>query len=183
MRCPCVAHALAVALLTTKRHIAPQLLGKLKTFTETMTSSEEKDANESVAGCKDSLLKSNGSSGPKQRSRFDNFENKERVMCSVVVLTVNSVMHVVSVSACNLPEDLARRYLDGRLGVFLPTVLAELSTEGFVLITATQFQANMVYTLNRTPGVLPAPPRMPRKPPAHRKPPAPPFKSEAVTVL
>jgi len=181
---PCVAHALAVALLTTKRRIAPQLLGKLKAFTETMTSSEEKDAAESVAGGAGPNavhpLKSNGSSGRKQLSRF---EYKERVTSSAVVLTVNSVMHVVGVSACNLPQDLVRRYLDGRLGVFLPTVLAELSTEGFVLITATQFQANMVYTLNRTPGVLPAPPRMPRKPPAHRKPPAPPFKSETVTVL
>ena len=81
-----------------------------------MTGGDEKVEATGVGGMSPDVphARSDGLMGPKQLSRF---EKKEGLMNSVVVLTVNATMHVVGVSACNLSEDLSRRYLDARLGV------------------------------------------------------------------
>ena len=181
-----------------------QVLAKLKDFTEMMTGDDQKVEATAVGGMSPDVphARSDGLMGPKQLSRF---EKKEGLMNSVVVLTVNATMHVVGVSACNLSEDLSRRYLDARLGVFLPTLLAELNGQGYVVGSTTQFQNMMVYTLSRSSaGGFSTPPqtlepqpipinraasrtflaKQASKPTAHREPPTPPpSKSSTVTVV
>ena len=104
------------------------------------------------------------------------FESKEGLPTSAVALTVDtSSMCVVGASACNLADELARCYLDGRLGVFFPTVLAELCAAGYAVAAATPIQGTIVhYTLTKAKGASLE--RTPRRPPAalHREPPPPP---------
>jgi len=178
-----LARMLTFVLIVYGAYMIFELLQKMKEFTKMLTG----DANEDQeylerkareAAEKEELDRKEAKSildflyKPKPKSAVF-LQQMAGLPSSVVVLTANPMMQVVKLSGVNLPPDLAARYRQQLSGgplskPFLPTMLAELSTKGYVI--ASQVENN--YTLLRDKA-QPAPPA----------PPAPPFSFPKVGFL
>lgn len=116
----------------------------------------ERDEEKLPEAIENSLRKP--SSAPNDPAPSWRLQIREELSTSVVVVSADAILHVVGFTACNLPEALALSYKNGRPGILLPELLAELYAEGYFIAS----QSNENYTLTRA---MPAPRRRAPLPP------------------